>query len=539
MKRAGLYPDALHELEKILDQGPDGFFFMDALILNTEILIESSDDLEEAAQLIYKAELYLEKKPQYQEAVTRLRIMLAETDGSSIPEIRKIPTGLGVSAHASDASDRPLDQAVDASLLADLDAFEQRLQAEENQPAPGQSWSELPMLILRRERPNPLLHEQESVPVVSVTPIDEDFLLGEQDPLAPPDVVYSPVTQPDSTDKAQASLPPKWQPDFSSIEVSVDDQLHPTHKINHPLESQVVLPQHTQEQPKAANNAFATLADEGLLQHILEHQAQLEHKAQQAQQTTDKDDLNSEFFATGEDLSQHKPPESPLWATEPFSVHVPSYPQEDLRSALAVEHRHELFTTGNETSMLPNLSSALGNGTIDPGLLLDSQFDLPHLPHLPQTARAPSHQRDHAPVSGIPTSGVASSSWSTDWNSSASSVPSPLPGQGHDFELPLFGGEENLQATRELSSLMSSRQPHPASPTQIPPYTQEQEPPSTPGSTLPQAKQNPFPADWHASLLEEASSPGGSGVTEPEIPQLLRNESTKTGRPISVIPPRK
>lgn len=546
LKRAGLYENARQELESILDQGPDALLFMDALLLKIEVLLEEGSDLEEAAQLIYKAGLYLEQQPQYRDAVNRLRIHMSEMDGSSIPEIRKIPMGLGTSLLDSGQTDAHRDQEVDTSLLADLDAFEQRLVEEENRPAPGQSWSELPMLILRRDTPDRpgFLDEDSSHEPPPITPIDDDFLLGEEPALShdkvrdqgheKPHQAFS--THPDSdqegavfvgqeqtnehgtvfpstTSGKQDTLTPdvptpQHNPDFfASIEVSISGDMTASLESPSPAERQ------------GTANAFATLADDDLLKNILEQQARLEQER-----------MSSSFSPQQEREPFSAPyPTNPPWnESQRLVPGSDATPHEDLWHSGSPQERLDLFSPGKETSMVPSLSKMLGDGPIDPALLLGSEFEM-----RAALSSKPMQIQEASPVAApsptFPTS-AASDIWKTDWIPAESTPPLA----DNHFVLPLFGEEENLQATRELSTILAPKEYAMAIPSASSDGT-DSSIPVHPSISQGTTGQNHAP-EWDLSVFEDMSSSGQN--TEAEIPHILKPESLQGAHPISVVPPK-
>ena len=206
LKRAEMFEESLKELEVILDEGPDGVSFMDALILKTETLIAEGKELERAAQLIYQAELYLEQNPTYKESVGRLRLLLSDKDGSSIPEIRTIPKGLGSSALETEQVSGEEDQ-VDESLLENFDLFDQKLESTEK-VASGGSWDELPSLLLRDKLQNKFLDEPTTTNPDFAD--DDDFLWGGEENLSQSEslaIVSSPMVSDSLAQMENVSTP--------------------------------------------------------------------------------------------------------------------------------------------------------------------------------------------------------------------------------------------------------------------------------------------------------------------------------------------
>ncbi len=383
LRRAGLLEEALAELESIMDEGPDGNFFMDALLLKIEIHLGTGDDLEEAFQLLYKAELYLEQKPQYKDAVERMRTLMADADGGSVPEIRQIPTGLGPGSFGL-SDDGPLDQEVDASLLDDLAAFEQRLNEKENLPAAaGQSWSELPSLLLRDKE------KQDAEANVRIADIDDEFLMGDST-----EIPALPESAPPSPIPPTVPLDQKGNPDalFQSIEVNMDASME-----FRPLEADTErtgIPDVTLPPDHSTKQAFSTLADENLLEEVLQKQAEFQHQQEQEASTQP---------GTAPDLAVESRPWESSWDNLPQSE-LPVPPMEASDPVLAnTEYPYEsLHQPGLETTAVPSLAGLHGSNAIHPDELL-------------------SEGRPNFPPS----------------------EPDPAL-LGSDFDLPLFGGEESL-----------------------------------------------------------------------------------------------
>lgn len=481
LKRAGLMAESLEEIESIMDEGPDGNFFMDALLLKIEIQLAQGDDLEGAFQLLYKAELYLEQKPQYKEAVEQMRLMMADADGGSVPEIRQIPTGLGPSAFGQQESDSPQDQEIDASLLDDLAAFEQRMMDEDSPAAAGQSWSELPSLLLRDKKA-----EDPEQANVRIADIDDEFLLGDSEeiPTSPTGTpLESPISSIDISVEApvvgnpSAGLEEKGNPEafFKSIEVNVDAGLDPgpladTEKSAIPemappsevtAPSEVSVPSEVTAPSEKSVSNFETLADESeqLLNEVLQHQAELEQQKLNAaaafNEPVQPPSDSRPWESSWDNLPQPEAPASPVIDPDLESyLHNAGFAYESLNKP------------GLETTAVPSIKGLQQGGAVDPSSLLES-------------------------------------------GEYASDEPDPAI-TNSNFDLPLFGGEESLSAADSSKTLLSDDLQN-------------------------AAEMAKALAMEDISIGQDPLGMDSMGATEEELPALNHLESLKAGRPVLLL----
>tara|TARA_B100000609_G_scaffold190390_1_gene178282 strand:- start:3836 stop:6373 length:2538 start_codon:yes stop_codon:yes gene_type:complete len=243
LKRCKLFQEASIQADRILDKGSSNPFYMKALLLKAESLLEMGKQTEKALQLFQEGEELLAHFPEYQEAITHGKARAEKqldamfgSGGLAFGEAGDDDDDLGgelvspsFDEYMKNKKSEPVD--IDDKMLRDLELYEALAEkAQSKQADSSASWAELPSLVLKREQkkdaaddgPTSMFAPSAAKPAAKsmFAPQDDDFITPFEE--ASQNEVSLTLAAPEEASISKPTPPPSDNEDAFGASLSAD-----------------------------------------------------------------------------------------------------------------------------------------------------------------------------------------------------------------------------------------------------------------------------------------------------------------------------